>query len=133
MRVVILGCGRLGAKVADVLDRAGHDVTVIASDSEAFQRLPNSFGGRTRVGDGTDVDVLRAYGVDRADAFIALSDGDNTNVMASQIAKHVLGVPRVISQIKDPIREDTYGSLGMQTICPTRLGADLIHEAIVRG
>jgi trk system potassium uptake protein TrkA len=133
MRVVILGCGRLGAKVADVLDRAGHDVTVIANDSEAFLRLPSTFRGRTRVGDGTDVDVLRANGVEGADAFIALSDGDNTNAMAAQIAKRVLGVPRVISQIKDPIREDTYRALGLQTICPTRLGADKIHEAIVRG
>jgi trk system potassium uptake protein len=131
MRVIILGCGRLGAKVAEVLDRDGHDVTIIAEDPEVFSRLPRDFAGRAVVGDGTDVDVLRAQGVEGADAFIALTDGDNSNVMASQIAKEVLGVKHVISQIKDPIREDTYHTLGIQTICPTKLGAERIHQAIV--
>lgn len=131
MRVVIFGCGRLGAKVAEVLDRRGHDVTVIESDPEAFSRLPPGFRGKVAVGRGIDIDVLRNNGVEGADAFIALSDGDNSNVMASQIAKYILHVPIVISQIKDPIREDTYQTLGIQTICPTRLGADHIHQIIV--
>jgi trk system potassium uptake protein TrkA len=130
MRVIVFGCGRFGAKVAEVLDRHGHSVTVISSDPEAFGRLPPTFRGKVAVGKGIDVDVLRNSGVEGADAFIALSDGDNTNVVASQIAKHILHVPIVISQIKDPIREDTYQTLGIQTICPTRLGADRIREVI---
>jgi len=130
MRVIVFGCGRFGAKVAEVLDRRGHDVTVIGSDSDAFARLPPSFRGKAAIGHGIDVEVLRNNGVEGADAFIALSDGDNTNVVACQIAKHILHVPIVISQIKDPIREDTYQTLGIQTISPTRLGADRIREVI---
>lgn len=130
MRVIVYGCGRFGAKVAELLDRHGHSVTVIASDAEAFGRLPPTFRGKVAVGQGIDLDVLRNNGVEGADAFIALSDGDNTNVVASQIAKYILHVPFVISQIKDPIREDTYQTLGIQTICPTRLGADRIREVI---
>lgn len=130
MRVIVFGCGRFGAKVAEVLDRRGHDVTVIAPDTEAFSRLPAGFRGKVAVGHGIDVEVLRNNGVEGADAFIALSDGDNTNVVASQVAKHILHVPIVISQIKDPIRQDTYQTLGIQTICPTRLGADRIREVI---
>jgi trk system potassium uptake protein TrkA len=130
MRVVILGCGRLGARVAERLDRAGHVVTVISQNADDFSRLPSTFHGNVAVGNGIDVDVLRAGGVERADSFIALTDGDNTNVMASQVAKHVLGVPRVISQIKDPLREATYQALGVQTICPTRVGADRIRDLI---
>jgi trk system potassium uptake protein TrkA len=130
MRVFILGCGRLGAKLAERLDRRGDQVTVMAVDADSFGRLPPDFGGTTVVGDGIDLDTLRARGVAEADAFIALTDGDNTNVMASQIAKHIFGVPRVISQIKDPLREDVYQTLGIETICPTRLGAERIREAI---
>lgn len=130
MRVVVLGCGRFGAKVAEVLDRGGHNVTVIAGDAEGFARLPKGFRGQVAVGNLIDVDILREHGVEGADALIALTDGDNTNVMASQIAKHILGVPIVISQIKDPVREDTYNTLGIQTICPTRLGAERIREMI---
>jgi trk system potassium uptake protein TrkA len=130
MRVVIVGCGRFGAKVAEMLDRRGHAVTVIASDPEALTRLPRDFRGKAAVGNAIDVDVLRSHGVEGADAFIALTDGDNTNVVACQIAKYILHVPFVISQIKDPIREDTYQMLGIQTISPTRLGADRIHDVI---
>ncbi len=130
MRVVVLGCGRLGAQVAERLDRRGHNVTVISQNPDDFFRLPSSFKGTLAVGNGIDVDVLRDNGVQGADAFIALTDGDNTNAMASQVAKHLLGVPRVISQMKDPIREDTYNTLGLQTVCPTRIGADRIRDMI---
>lgn len=130
MRVVILGCGRLGAKLAEQLDRHGHDVTVLARDNEGFSRLPKTFSGKASVANLIDIDDLRSHGVKGADALIALTDGDNTNVMACQIAKHILGVPTVISQIKDPEREDMYNTLGIQTICPTRLGAEKIREGI---
>jgi len=132
MNVVILGCGRLGAKLAQMLDSEGDAVTVIDPNSESFARLGPRFRGRTMVGVGIDEDVLRRAGIEQADAFVALSDGDNTNIMASQVAKIIFKVPKVISQIKDPIREDTYHLLGLETICPTTIGAEVMKEVILR-
>lgn len=131
MKVVILGCGRVGAKVAEVLDSDGHDVLVIDRSSTAFNRLGPSYRGRAIVGLGIDEETLISADLDHADVFIALSDGDNTNVMAAQVAKHVFNVPQVISQIKDPIRGEAYEGLGIMTICPTCLGADAIREIII--
>jgi trk system potassium uptake protein len=131
MRVVIAGCGRIGAELARLLDGEGHDITVIDRDPEAFRRLPAGFRGRALVGEVIDEDLQRQAGVDDADAFIALADGDNHNVMASQIAKHMMGVPIVISQIKDPIRQETYNLLGIETVSPTILGAERILDAIM--
>lgn len=130
MRVVILGCGRLGAKVGEVLDAEGNQVTIIDADPEAFRRLSPSFRGTAVVGVGIDEELLRRAGLDQADAFLALSEGDNTNAMASQIAKHVFHVPHVIGQIKDPMRGAAYEGLGITTICPTIIGADAIREII---
>ena len=130
MRVVILGCGRVGAKVAEVLDGDGHDVLIIDRKSDAFGRLSPSYRGRAVVGLGIDEDTLVRADLGSADVFIALSDGDNTNVMAAQVAKHVFNVPYVISQIKDPIRGEAYEGLGIMTICPTCIGADAIREVI---
>ena len=132
MKVVILGCGRLGAKLAQMLDSEGDIVTVIDPKSEAFTKLGPRFRGRTIVGVGIDEDVLRRADIEQADAFVALSDGDNTNIMASQVAQIIFKVPKVISQIKDPIREDTYHLLGLETICPTTIGAEVMKEVILR-
>lgn len=132
MRIVVLGCGRLGAKVAQMLDSEGDDVTVIDADSDSFTRLGPRFRGRTITGIGIDEDVLKKAGIEQADAFVALSDGDNTNVMAAQIARHIFKVPKVVSQIKDPIREDTYHMLGLETICPTTLGAEVMKTVLLR-
>jgi trk system potassium uptake protein TrkA len=132
MKVVILGCGRLGAKLAQMLDSEGDEVTVMDPNSESFARLGPRFRGRTVVGVGIDEDALRRADIEKADAFVALTDGDNTNIMASQIAQIVFKVPRVISQIKDPIREDTYHLLGLDTICPTTLGAEVMKEVLLR-
>ncbi len=130
MRVVILGCGRIGAKVADLLDSEGHEITIIDPDPESFRRLSPTYRGRAVVGVGIDEELLRRIGLDQSDAFIALTEGDNTNVMAAQIAKHYFGVPHVISQIKDPIRGEAYQGLGITTICPTTIGADAIRDEI---
>jgi len=130
VRVVILGCGRLGARVADLLDAEGHDVTIIDGDPDAFRRLSPGFRGTAVVGVGIDEELLRRAGVDQADAFLALTEGDNTNAMAGQVAKHVFSVPHVISQIKDPMRGEAYEGLGITTICPTIIGADAIREVI---
>ena len=131
MKIVILGCGRLGAHLARRLDREGHVVTVIDRLSESFARLGNDFQGKMVLGTGIDEDVLRRAGIETADAFVAVSNGDNTNAMASEIAKLVFKVPHVVARLYDPVREDTYHTLGlMDTVCPTIIGADKICEII---
>jgi trk system potassium uptake protein TrkA len=131
MKVVILGCGRTGAHLARRLDREGHDVTVIDRTSESFARLSREFQGKMVLGTGIDEDILRRAGIESADAFVAVSNGDNTNAMASEIAKLVFKVPHVVARLYDPVREDTYHTLGlMETVCPTVMGSDKVYEII---
>lgn len=130
MKVVILGCGRVGATLADMMSRAGHTVSVIDQSSDAFQRLSPDFQGTTTVGNGVDEDVLIRAGIREADAFAAVTNGDNRNIMASQIAKELFKVKKVVCRIYDPIREETYRELGLETISPTVVGSQLIFEAI---
>jgi trk system potassium uptake protein TrkA len=130
MVVLILGCGRVGARLANTLDGEGHDVRVIDANADAFQRLSPDFRGTTIVGQGIDDDVLRKAGIVQADVFAAVTNDDNTNIMASQIAKVLHSVPKVITRIYDPIREETYHTLGLETVCPTALGAQLIEEML---
>jgi trk system potassium uptake protein TrkA len=130
MRVVILGCGRSGAYLAGVLVAEGHEVAVIDNSAAAFRRLEPDFPGGVVVGTGIDEDVLRRAGIEGADAFVAVTNGDNTNVMAAQVAKEIFGVPRVICRIYDPLREEIYRALGLETICPTVLGATRMHELL---
>ena len=130
MRVIIMGCGRTGSELAVMLDRAGHEVTVLDWDGDAFSRLPESFRGRTIVGNAVDQDVLRAAGIEHADAFVAATSGDNRNIMASQIAQRVFQVPRVIGRIKDPIRAEIYGRMGIQVDCRTNEGAQAILDMV---
>jgi trk system potassium uptake protein TrkA len=113
-----------------MLDRDGHQVTVLDWSAGAFGRLPSGFRGRRLVGNGIDQDVLRRAGVESADAFVACTQGDNRNVMAAQIAKHIFNVPRVVCRIYDPIREEMYHLLGLRTISPTKVGAQLLMQAI---
>jgi len=109
-----------------MLDEANHDVTVIDWDIRAFRRLPNTFSGTTFMGNGVDEDILRAAGIEGADVFVATTSGDNRNVMASQIAKQVFEVPKIISRIKDPIRAEIYRDLGYDVDCRTTRGADAV-------
>lgn len=132
MRIVIMGCGRVGAMLASMLDQEGHDVTVLDTKPEAFRRLPGEFGGKKQVGNGIDHDTLARIGVGEADAFIAVTQGDNRNVMATQIAKHLYGVPRALCRIYDPIREEIYRGLGLETISPTIVGAQLLKDTLER-
>jgi trk system potassium uptake protein TrkA len=127
VKIVIVGCGRVGASVADVYDRAGHEVIVLDSTTSAFDRLPSSFGGRALRGDGTDEDVLRRAGAEGADLFLAMTEGDNRNVMATQLANEALGIDRVIAKINDPLRAKAYAELGIATLCRTGLMADAIN------
>ena len=130
MKVIIMGCGRVGAELAAQLDQEGHQVTVLDINPDAFRRLPPDFKGRRVVGNGIDQDVLRRIGVAEADVFIAVTQGDNRNVMAAQIARHIFNVPRVVSRIYDPIREEIYRMLGLRTISPTKVGAELLMKAV---
>ncbi len=132
MKIIILGCGRLGAHLARRLDTEGHAVTVIDRTNESFARLGIDFKGEKILGTGIDEDVLRNAGIEQADAFIALSNGDNTNAMAAEIAKLVFKVPRVVARLYDPVREDTFHTLGlMETVCPTVMGSDKIHDIVM--
>ena len=127
LSVVILGCGRVGSTVARQMAREGHTVTVIDLTGDAFRRLGPKFKGQRIVGTGLDQDTLRKATLDRADAFIAVTQGDNTNIMAAQLAREVFGVPRVIARIYDPIRAQAYREMGIITLCTTTLAAGLIR------
>jgi trk system potassium uptake protein TrkA len=107
MYIIIMGCGRVGARLAQLLVASSHEVLVLDTNASAFDRLGRDFAGSTLVGNGIDHDVLVKAGIERADAFAAATQGDNRNIMAAQIAKHVFHVPRVVTRIYDPIRQDT--------------------------
>ncbi len=121
MKAVIVGCGRVGAGIADELDRAGWQVLIMDLTSTAFDRLPSGFGGTALRGDGTDEDVLRRAGAVDADLFLALTEGDNRNVMAAQLGVEVLGAQQTIAKINDPVRAEAYAHLGIATLCRTNL------------
>jgi trk system potassium uptake protein len=131
MNVVIMGSGRVGARVAAKLDQDGHRVTIIDTDSRAFRRLPAGFRGETVIGTGIDEDVLRRAGIEEADAFIAVTNGDNRNIMAAQVAKVVFHVQEVICRIYDPVRAETFRRLGLTTVCPTAVISSIILEKLL--
>lgn len=116
--------------LARLLDQQGEDVTILDLDPAAFRRLPKDFGGTRQVGNGIDMDVLKRCGIEQAEAFVAVTQGDNRNVMASQIAKVIFEVPRVLCRIYDPIREQIYLELGLETMSPTTIGANLLLRAL---
>lgn len=132
MNVVIMGCGRVGARVASTLDHNGHRVTIIDLEAAAFQRLQDGFEGDTVIGTGIDEDVLRIANIETADTFIALSEDDNRNIMAAQVAKMIFEIPRVIIRIYDPVREDTYRRMGYSTVCPTTTVSALVMEQVIQ-
>jgi trk system potassium uptake protein len=133
MRVIIVGCGRVGARVAAELDQRGETVTVIDISARAFGRLPTTFGGETVRGNGTDEDTMRTAGAEQADIVMALTEGDNRNALAAQLAKHTFGVPRVVAKINDPLRGEAYRALGLETICRTIILGDALVTAAVEG
>lgn len=125
-----MGCGRVGAMLASVLSDDGHEVTVLDTSADAFRRLPASFRGKRHIGNGMDQDVLARIGLGDADAFVAVTQGDNRNCMATQMAKHIFGVPRTLCRIYDPIREEMYRKLGLETISPTVLGVTSLKDLL---
>lgn len=129
MRVVIMGCGRLGSTLAQELDREGHKVTVIDIDAAAFNWLDEEFRGSTIVGAGEDIEVQQAAGVQHAEVFLALANGDNRNAMAVQVAKHIHNAPRVVARIYDPERAEVYRRLGINVVNPTTILDQMVREA----
>jgi trk system potassium uptake protein TrkA len=133
MKAVIVGSGRVGAALADELDRAGWQVLIIDLNQAAFDRLPSGFGGTALRGDGTDEDVLRRAGAEDADLFLALTEGDNRNVMAAQLGVEALGARRTVAKINDPVRAEAYAHLGIATLCRTNLMAGAILGHLGQG
>src|SRR5512134_2166260 len=122
MRVVIMGCGRVGILLTQELARAGHDVSVIDKNASAFDRLPPDFRAKTFVGLGFDRNVLQDAGIEEADAFLAVSSGDNSNIVSARVAREHYRVPMVIARIYDPYRADIYERLNIPTVSTTRWG-----------
>ena len=131
MHVVIMGCGRLGSTLAHNLEERGHSVAVIDQNSDAFRRLGSDFGGTTVTGIGFDRDVLRAAGVERADAFAAVSSGDNSNIISARLARETFGVSRVVARIYDQKRAQVYERLGIPTVATIRWAADRMVRHLV--
>jgi len=135
MKVVIMGCGRVGAWLARQLDADGYSVTVLDTDPYSFRRLnfPRrlpDYKGTALIGNGIDQEALKRAGIEEADVFFALTQGDNRNVMAAQIAKHIFNVPRVICRIYDPLRQELYSTLGLEAISPTTEFAQTLKERL---
>ena len=128
MRTVIVGCGRVGASLARWLSEEGDEVAVVDFSEAAFNRLGEDFAGEMVFGSAVDEDILRRAGTERAEAFVAVTNADTTNIMAAQLAQHEFGVKRVICRIYDPDRAGVYRELGLQTICPTTMGAEKVKR-----
>jgi trk system potassium uptake protein len=133
VKIVIVGCGRVGSTLARRMAEEGHDVSIVDENLSSFARLGEEFGGQMVVGSGIDEEVLRRAGIEQSDCFASVTNGDNRNIMAAQIAKEVFKVKRVITRIYDPIRADVYRELGLETICPTTISAALPEEFFETG
>ncbi len=140
MFILIVGCGRVGSSVARTMLREGHEVSCLDEDPESHARLEvgldrgwEDLGGRFTVGTGLEIDALLAAGIEKADAFIASTDGDNTNIIIAQIAQKRYEVPTVIARVLDPLRAEWYQRQGLNTVCPTRVAIDMLEGAVREG
>lgn len=131
MYIIIAGCGKVGSGLANMLSKQGHDVVVIDFDEKAFHKLDDDFNGLKIAGVPFDQDVLKKAGVDKADAVAAVTPEDNVNIMVSQTAKDIYGVPRVLARIYNPSRERVFHQFGLETICPTNLSVEIIASIMV--
>ena len=131
MNVMIIGCGRVGSQLALLLSQEGHNVTIIDKKPDAFKSLGGTFNGITATGTGFDEVLLKELRIDKQDAFVSVTSGDNTNLMASQIAKKMFKVPRVIARVYDPKRAEIYRKLGLDIISGTMLVAAMIRDKII--
>ena len=133
MNAIVVGCGRVGSQLATMLSVEGHNVTVIDRDEDAFRRLGSTFNGVTIKGLGFDEEVLDEAGIRKADVFAAVTDLDNTNLMAAEVARKIFGVPHVVARLYNPQRERTYQQLDMDYVCGTTLVAEKLLEKIEAG
>jgi trk system potassium uptake protein TrkA len=140
MFIVIVGCGRVGSAVAKSMLSDGHDVSVIDEDPEAIALLEKGqdrsweeLGGSFTVGTALEVDALLEAGIERADAFVVSTDGDNTNLVIAQVAQRRFEVPKVVVRVLDPARAKWYREQGLSTICPTQTAIELLEEAVRDG
>ena len=128
---MIVGCGRVGSQLAVLLSREGHNVTIIDKNADSFKRLGGTFNGVTAVGNAFDEKLLRELKIEKQDAFVSVTSGDNTNLMASQIARKMFKVPRVIARVYDPERADIYKKFDLDIISGTVLVAAMIRDKII--
>jgi trk system potassium uptake protein len=131
MYIVIVGCGRVGSELAKLLSAEGHNVVVVDHSQASFNRLGATFNGLTLVGNGFSLDLLRQAGIEKADAFCAVTNGDNTNLISAQVARKIFNVPKVIARVYDPRRANIYTALGLDILSGTILFASMIRDKIV--
>jgi trk system potassium uptake protein TrkA len=130
MKIIIMGCGRVGSQVSQLLVRHGDDVTVIDHDDNAPARLGMEFKGKIVRGLGFDRNILIEAGIETAEGFVAASSSDNANIVAARIARNIFRVPRVVARLYDPVRAEIYQRLGLTTISSTAWGAERIVEVV---
>src|SRR5947208_818072 len=130
MKVVVIGCGRVGSNIALELDKEGWDVTAVDEKEEALQRLGDHWAGGFIVGHGMDSDVLRQAGIEDADAVVVATNGDNTNIVIGQVAQKRFGIDCTVVRVLDPARAAFYAKRGMRTVCPTQHAINVLTEAV---
>jgi len=131
MYVIIVGCGRVGSELAKLLSGEGHDLVIIDKNRASFDRIGAMFNGLVLVGNGFDLNLLRQAGIEKADAFCAVTNGDNTNLISAQVAKKIFKVPKVIARVYDPQRAHIYAALGLDIISGTMLFAAMLRDKII--
>lgn len=131
MNIMIIGCGKVGSRLASQLSADGHDVSIVDSDENAFEQLDSGFEGFKTCGIPIDQDVLRKAGIETCDALAAVSQDDNVNIMVSQMAREVFKVNNVLARIYDPKREDVFSHFGLNTICPTNITVEGVVSALI--
>jgi trk system potassium uptake protein TrkA len=131
VHVVIMGCGRVGAALAKGLEGGGHSVAIVDRDADAFRRLPESMAAQRVLGIGFDRDTLIEAGIERAEAFAAVSSGDNSNIIAARVARETFGIENVVARIYDPRRAEVYQKLGIPTVGTVRWTADQVIRRLI--
>jgi len=131
MYIIIVGCGRVGSELAKLLSTEGHNVVIIDNNVESFKRLGSAFNGLTLVGSGFNLELLRQAGIEKADAFCAVTNGDNTNLVCAQVARRIFKVSKVIARVYDPQRAHIYSALGLDIISGTILFAAMLRDKII--
>ena len=130
MNILIIGCGKVGSRLADILCQLGHAVSIIALKRESFDLLSDDFSGFTIQGVPIDLDILRQAGIEGCDAIAAVTEDDNTNIMVCQIAREIFNVPKIIARIFDPLREDIFSRFDIQSVCPTNITVSSVYAML---